>query len=268
MTPWTAGRVAVSGGRLAYHRTGGDGPPLVLSHGLTDNGLCWSRLASALEAEFDVIMLDARGHGDSTRISPAEPCDPARDIAEAIEALGLERPVVMGHSVGARATAAYANAHPGRVSRVILEDPPLLPPMAPAATEARGRKFREQVERFQSMSEAEITAMGRASSPGWHDDEFPAWAAAKRQVDAAAWPAYATPWQAQIDRIAAPTLLIHGDADLGSLVTPAIAAEAMSLNAHIRAVRIEGAGHNVRRENFADFLSTVVTFLGGESRRL
>jgi pimeloyl-ACP methyl ester carboxylesterase len=259
--------VAVSGGLLAYHRTGGDGAPLVLSHGLTDNGLCWSRLASALEAEFDVIMLDARGHGGSARISPAELCDPARDIAEAIDALGLERPVVMGHSVGARATAAYANAHPGRVSMVILEDPPFLPPMDPAAADARSRKFREQVERFQSMTEADIASMGQTSSPGWHQDEFPAWAAAKRQVDAGAWPVYATPWQAQIDRIAAPTLLIHGDANLGSLVTPAIAAEAVSLNPNVQAVRIDGAGHNVRRENFADFLSAVVAFLGGGSRR-
>ena len=111
------------------------------------------------------------------------------------------------------------------------------------------------------MTETEIASLGQATSPGWHADEFPAWAAAKRQVDAHAMPAYDTPWQTQFDRIAAPTLLIHGDADLGSLVTPAIAAEAMSLNANIQAARISRAGHNVRRENFPDYLAAVQTFL-------
>ena len=246
---------------MAYHRTGGSGPPLVLSHGLTDNGLCWSRLASALESDFDVVMLDARGHGESARLSQADPHDPARDIAEAIDALNLKSPIVMGHSVGARATAAFANAHPDRVSKVVLEDPPFLPLAEASAAEARGRKFREQVERFRSMSEAEITAMGKTTSPRWHDDEFPPWAAAKRQVDPAAMASYATPWQAQIDRIAVPTLLIHGEAALGSLVTPSVAAEAMALNGKIRAVRIGGAGHNVRRENFSDYLSAVRAFL-------
>lgn len=179
MTAWRTGTVAVSGGFLAYNRTGGDGPPLVLSHGLTDNGLCWSRLTSALEAEFDIIMLDGRGHGDSSRLPVAEPHDPARDIGQAIEGLGLEMPIVMGHSVGARATAAYANAHPGGISKVVLEDPPFLPLADASATELRRRKFREQVERFRSMTEAEITTMGRTTSPNWHGDDFPAWTAAK-----------------------------------------------------------------------------------------
>ncbi|MCA6319719.1 alpha/beta fold hydrolase, partial [Phenylobacterium sp.] len=69
---WIPGEVAVSGGQLAYHRTGGDGPPLVLSHGLTDNGLCWTRLAEALAPDFDIIMLDARGHGASSRVGPGD----------------------------------------------------------------------------------------------------------------------------------------------------------------------------------------------------
>jgi pimeloyl-ACP methyl ester carboxylesterase len=257
---WRAGRVPVTGGHLAYHRTGGAGPIVVLSHGLTDNGLCWGRLAAALQSEFDLVMLDARGHGDSSRLC-GQPHDPARDIAEAIAALRLETPVVMGHSVGARATAAYANGHPGHVARVILEDPPFLPLADPASGEARRARFRDQVARFQATAEAEIRAQGEAASPNWHADDFQAWAAAKRQVDAAALPAYATPWQAEIDHIDAPTLIIRGEAELGSLVTPEIAAEAMALNANIRSVQIPGAGHNVRRENFPAYVSAVLAFL-------
>jgi pimeloyl-ACP methyl ester carboxylesterase len=253
--------VAVTGGHLAYRRTGGGGVPVVLSHGLTDNGLCWARLVRALEPEFDMVMLDARGHGASSRLTPNEIHDPGRDIAEAIEGLGLARPMVVGHSVGAIATAAFAAAYPGQAARVVLEDPPLLPAPDAAAAEARRRRFGEQVRRFRSMTVAEIIASGKASSPNWHEDDLPAWAEAKQQVDPEAWPTYARPWQALIAGIAAPTLLIHGEQALGSLVTPAAAMEAAGLNPNLQAMEIAHAGHNVRRENFADYLSAVLQFL-------
>ena len=65
MSDWLSGDVAVGGVRLRYHRTGGDKPSLVLCHGFSDNGLCWSRVAHDLEADYDIIMYDARGHGES-----------------------------------------------------------------------------------------------------------------------------------------------------------------------------------------------------------
>jgi pimeloyl-ACP methyl ester carboxylesterase len=261
LNSWQSGTVLVSGGQLAFYRTGGSGPALVLSHGLTDNGLCWSRLAVALAPEFDIVMLDARGHGHSSRIVAHEPHDPGRDIAEAIEQLGLVSPIVMGHSVGARATAMYASSNPGHAAKVILEDPPLLPLPEPSLAQTRRSRFRQQVERFQTMSEAQITAMGKASSPGWHDDEFPAWTAAKKQVDPEAMPDYRTRWQDSIARITAPTLLIYGEPGRGGIVTPELAEEARAINSNISAIQITGAGHNIRRENFADFLVAVRAFL-------
>lgn len=261
MTAWHSGIVDVAAGRLAYHRTGGSGPPLVLSHGLTDNGLCWRRLAEALEADFDIIMLDARGHGASSGIAEDPRRDLAEDIAEAIDGLGLTAPVVMGHSVGGRASAAFAGAYPGRVSKVILEDPPFTAPADPAAAERRRERFRTQVETLRAMTHAEIVAMGRSMSPSWHEDEFPDWAQAKALVDPDAMPSYVTQWQEEIAGITAPTLIIHGDPKLGSLVTPEIAAEARAINPRTTAVQIPGAGHNVRRENFAGVLTAVRDFL-------
>ncbi|CAN5794502.1 alpha/beta hydrolase [soil metagenome] len=260
MSVWSSGRVEVSGGHLAYHRTGGDGPALVLSHGLTDNGLCWQRLAQALAAEFDIVMLDARGHGDSSPMPPGDH-DPAKDIAEAIEGLGLVQPIVMGHSVGARATASYANAHPDRVAKVILEDPPFLPLIDPAAAEIRAAKFGRQVEKFRAMSQAELIAMGKQQSPLWHEDDFQAWAAAKHLTDPQAMPFYTRPWQDSLRQITVPTLLIHGDSAHGGLVTPEIAGEAKALNPNIVTVLVQGAGHTTRRENFPDYLSAVQAFL-------
>ena len=268
MTSWLSGTLPITGGHLAWHRTGGALPALVLSHGLTDNGLCWRRIAAALAPDFDVIMLDARGHGDSSRMIPDQPHDPGEDIAEAILKLGLTAPIVMGHSVGARATAMYAAAYPDRVSKVILEEPPLMPLIDPAAAMRRRIRFREQVEKFRAMTPAEITAMGRASSPTWHDDDFPAWTVSKHRVDLEAMPDYRIPWQDTFAAITAPTLLIHADPALGGIVTPELAEEAKQLNPNIRTVQIPHAGHNTRRENFADYLAAVRGFLAETSPRL
>jgi len=61
---WTSGDVKANGITLHYYRTGnGSLPPMVLSHGYTDNGLCWTDLALAIEKKYDVIMYDLRGHG-------------------------------------------------------------------------------------------------------------------------------------------------------------------------------------------------------------
>ena len=65
MSSWQSGDVEANGLRLHYTRTGGAKPPVVLAHGFSDDGLCWTPVAEALEAEYDVIMVDARGHGRS-----------------------------------------------------------------------------------------------------------------------------------------------------------------------------------------------------------
>jgi pimeloyl-ACP methyl ester carboxylesterase len=261
MKSWQSGIVKVSDGMLAIHRTGGTGPQLVLSHGLTDNGLCWARVAQELASEFDIIMLDARGHGLSSRISENGEHDPAEDIAQAIEQLGLVAPAVIGHSVGALATARFANKYHGRASVVILEDPPFLPVASAAVLEDRQQAFRLHVEKFQAMTESEIAKLGRETSPTWHEDEFLAWAIAKKQTDPKAFPSNHTRWQDAIAQIVVPTLLIYGESERGGIVRPKIAEEARALNPQIKAVQIKGAGHNIRRENFSEYMTTIQTFL-------
>ena len=61
------GSVRANGIKIQYYRTGEDKQPVVMLHGLTDSGLCWNYLAMALEPEYDVVLLDARGHGMSEK---------------------------------------------------------------------------------------------------------------------------------------------------------------------------------------------------------
>ena len=51
---WKSDFVRSNGIRLHYDRSGGDGPETVLAHGFTDNGLCWIRVARALEKDYDL----------------------------------------------------------------------------------------------------------------------------------------------------------------------------------------------------------------------
>lgn len=110
-----------------YTRTGGPGPPFVLAHGLTDDGLCWTPVAEALAGDYDVVMVDARGHGRSD--APAHGYDPtteAADLAGAIAALDLRRPTILGHSLGAVTALVLAGAFPDVPAAILLEDPPAL----------------------------------------------------------------------------------------------------------------------------------------------
>ena len=71
MSEWQQGDVLTNGIRMHYYRTGGDKPAMVLVHGFSDSGLCWTPVAKALAADYDVIMIDARGHGSLRRRSRA-----------------------------------------------------------------------------------------------------------------------------------------------------------------------------------------------------
>src|SRR5512136_1054701 len=65
MSAWSDGYVKSNGIDIHYHRTGGDKPQVVISHGAGDDGLCWTHVVKELEQDYDVILPDARGHGKS-----------------------------------------------------------------------------------------------------------------------------------------------------------------------------------------------------------
>lgn len=266
MPDWSSGDAVVNGIKIHYQRTGGNKPPLVLSHGITDNGRCWTRAAQILEENYDVIMVDARGHGRSDAPKTGYgPQGRAADLAGLIRALGLEKPYLMGHSMGADTTAHTAADYSDLVGCAILEDPPWYDSVADVEhREATARDWRATMQERKAKTFAELLAAGRERHPTWADVEFGPWAEAKQQVsfDVLQMLSELRPnWPELAARIACPTLLITGDPDLGALVTPETAAEVARLNPRLKVVRLAGAGHNIRREQFEPFVRAVAGFL-------
>ena len=87
MAEWQSGSVDANGVTIHYTRTGGGGPVVVLAHGVTDNGLCWSPLARELEPDYDLIMVDARGHGHVVVASDQAAEEPGLIASQACEVL-------------------------------------------------------------------------------------------------------------------------------------------------------------------------------------
>jgi pimeloyl-ACP methyl ester carboxylesterase len=101
------------GAKIAYELTG-SGPALVLVHGITDSHRAWDPLVPDLANDHQVIAVDLRGHGESSRMSPYEPITLANDVRAVVDAVGTDTPMLVGHSLGGVVVSAYAAFHPAR----------------------------------------------------------------------------------------------------------------------------------------------------------
>jgi pimeloyl-ACP methyl ester carboxylesterase len=102
------------GTRLAYSESG-EGSALVLVHGITESRHAWDPILPALSEHWRVIALDLRGHGESDRSAPYDPLTLAADVRAVVDHLGLDAPLMVGHSLGGIVVSAYGGAgHPAR----------------------------------------------------------------------------------------------------------------------------------------------------------
>lgn len=104
---------APDGASIAYETTG-DGPPLVLVHGITECRRSWDPLIAPLARDHRVVVPDLRGHGESERRPPYDAVTMAADLHAVVEAAGATQPLVVGHSLGGAVVSLYASAYPVR----------------------------------------------------------------------------------------------------------------------------------------------------------
>jgi len=113
---------------LAYEDTGSGCPPLVFVHGAACNRRFWDRQLPRFSSAHRVIAVDLRGHGESDAPLQRYTVRPfADDLAWTCTELGIESPVVIGHSLGGLVALDFASAYPDRVAAAVMIDSPLLP---------------------------------------------------------------------------------------------------------------------------------------------
>jgi pimeloyl-ACP methyl ester carboxylesterase len=248
---WAEGDVATAAGvRLHYYRRG-SGPSLVLAHGVTDNGMCWRRVADALADGFDVVAYDAPSHGRSDDGPPGS----GADVVAVVEALGLSPALAMGHSMGAGAVSEAIGVRPDLFRAAVLEDPGWM-------TEERRAEIQQLIRQ---ATEAGATGAGRgptmADGRPTHPVDLADWEESKTQFRPPEnWGLArltAMPWQANVKKFACPVLLVWGTS---GLVTEDTTREARRLYPDLQDVRLD-AGHDIRREAYDDFLRVVRSFL-------
>lgn len=106
---------------LAFEDTG-SGAPLLLLHGLYGSSSNWRRIAKSLSDRHRVLSVDLRNHGASPWAATMTYAEMAADVAALIDRLGLERPAVLGHSMGGKVAMTLALTDASRVGRLIVVD--------------------------------------------------------------------------------------------------------------------------------------------------
>ena len=112
-------------GDLTFHyvQWGERGSPVVCVHGITANAFCFQAFADDLAQDHRVFAYDLRGRGDSDKPEHGYSVPiHAADLAELIDALGLERPIIIGHSSGAWIGLYFAAHYPEKLSKLVLID--------------------------------------------------------------------------------------------------------------------------------------------------
>lgn len=245
MASWTTAVCQANGIDIHLLRTGGSKPPLVLLHGLTGNGACWTPVARALEGDYDVLMPDARGHGkSSTPLHGYRYDDHARDVMGLIRSLGLAAPIVVGHSMGGMTAAVVASQLAEVIRGVILVDPTFLSPER--QREVRDSDVAEQHRRLLSLDEGELAARLRARYARRSSEMVELLVAARAQTRMGAFDVL-TPlnpeYRQLVSTIDVPILLAIGDT--GPVVSLDTARALQNLNPRVRVAEIPGAGHGL-----------------------
>lgn len=260
---------------LVVHRLGRAGgpdglPTMLFLHGLTDSGEGWPAAVEHWQGGYSIVTVDQRGHGGSPRFTADQLVEHPGDVMvdDAVALLEhLDRPVVVGHSLGGAVALAAAVRRPDLVRALVLEDPAPLLPDEPQRSEERGAEYRAGIEPSrQAADDDELLAVRREAHPDWPESELLVTGRAEQQIDAdylehGDWKP-SMRWPELFQKVAVPTLVVSGDKAEEICVDGDMEAGIDRIgNPRVNLVRIPDAGHCIRREQPAPYFAAVDEWL-------
>jgi pimeloyl-ACP methyl ester carboxylesterase len=239
------------GQHIRYEDTGGDGLPLVLSHGFLMDREMFAPQAAALGDQYRVITWDQRGHGETVFDGQAfDYWDLAEDLAALLDHLGVRRAVVGGMSAGGFISLRFALRHPERVLGLVLidtqaglEDPANVP-----AYDSMHEIWRDSGPNDQLLEMTSAIILGDyPEAPAWiakwrarpHDELTPTYRCLMDRDDITG----------RLGEITAPAIVLHGEVDAAIPLERAQALCAGLPGCRQDVVVVPGGGHAANLSN-------------------
>lgn len=260
----------VNGIRQHYLHLAGRGPTVLVIPGIVSPAILWSHVGEWLAEDYDCYILDVRGRG----LSESGPhldygvgaC--AQDVVAFIQAAGLQNPIVIGHSMGARIALRAATLAPDAFGGLVLIDPPTSGPGRRAYPVPKARTV--GLLRSAHRGEA-LEAMQRSGAPPWP----PALQALRaewlstcdeRAVHVTYDDFHGEDIFADVAQLRLPLSLLC--AGTGGVVSDDDVAEMRQLRGDLFVTRLAGAGHQMQAENFEAFKPELGAMLARHSQTL
>lgn len=290
---WSDAYAYINGIRVHYyHAKPAEGKPvMVMVHGVTDIGLCWTTLSLKLQDAYDIYMLDTRGHGLSDPFTSADNGETLiKDVVEFVRVMKFDKPILMGHSMGAATVMRVGAMYPDLAKAIIMLDPGVgtrrpggggpvrdttrnrppasTPPPAEAIAPDRLRVNMfgdpETLVAQNNYKFEDLVATGRRQNPKWNDLDVYYWALSKKQYHGA----YSNETRQAMSgtmstadalaKIQVPALILKADA------TPEVRKaneEAARVMQKGKLVHIDGAAHNLHHDQLAKTVEVLNEFL-------
>ncbi len=241
----------------------GNGPAVILIHGISGAGAAWWPIIDELAISFTPVTIDLRGHGNSGKPETGYLYDDyIGDLDRVLHHLGLDHPLIMGHSLGGLIALWWAARHPNRAAAMVIEDSPL----------RSGEDFRSAFDgwlQLNAMTTEQVAAHYAAEHPIWKPETAQLRAGmmtstarnvfAELRADSLAH--HGVDRISEIAGITSPVLLIHGDIDSGGMVHPDDVDAFKRRLANASTHRIPGGSHGLHTDQTRAFGASAKPFL-------
>lgn len=248
--------------RLHYAEVPGDGPPLILAHGIGMDWRVWQAISRRLTPYFHLYMIDLRGHGQSDK--PAHGytlAHYASDIEDMVDALGLRDVILVGSSLGGMVVASV-EAPEDIVRGRVLVDPPITggptrdPEMLRTILELKHQSLEALADYLQGQNPGAGRLYLQTMAQMWHEAADGVIVDILDDVDRYWNIEPALRWNT------APTLILQADRSRGGVLTDVEARRAENILPQGKLIYFPGAGHAIHADKPAEFVDLLLDFAG------